>query len=282
MINQPFFVVGSGRNGSTMLGSMLNMHPDLLLAPEQFALPYAIIRYGVLNFLKWSDIVKIVVGEFARKKASLWNADLSGVYDPLYELPTEQRSLQIILDRIYREYGLVKNIPFKIWGDKTPQNTLHIELITPVFPNARYVFLIRDGRDVLSSYSKTEKKHMAEHANIENAVDLWNQSIKAYDHLAKTCQASQLHVMRYEDLVEKPEETLQSFCKFMELPFAPEMLNFQNEIHRMGVANMEHHKNVAKKVNTSSIGKWETGLTAEQKSKFIPMIENNLKRWGYV
>lgn len=264
-----------------MLGSMLNMHPDILLTPEQFALPYAIIRYGALNFLMWSDIVKIVVGEFARKKATLWNSDISAVIDPLYELPKNERSLQIILDRIFREYGIVKEISFKIWGDKTPKNTLHIDLIQPVFPKAKYVFLIRDGRDVLSSYGKAEKKHMAEHANVENAVNLWNQSIEAYEYLQKHCKQEQLHLIRYEDLVNEPEKTLKELTNFLGLAFSEEMLNFQKEVHRMGVADMAHHQNVAKKVSASSIGKWKTGLSEEQKTKFIPFIEENLKRWGY-
>lgn len=275
-------VVGSGRNGSTMLGSMLNMHPEILLVPEQFALFYSIQRYKLLNFLEWSDIVKIVVGEFARTKATIWDTDISNVYDILYALPEDERSLQKILDVIYIEYGTKNEIPFSIWGDKTPQNTLHIESIFPVFPNAKYLFLIRDGRDVISSYSKSEAKYMGEHSKPENAVDLWNQSIEAFDFLKKNCDPANLHIMRYEDLVSDPESTLRSFCSFMEISFNPEMLNFQKEIKRMGVADMAHHQNVAKKVSASSIGKWETGLTEAQKTKFIPLIEENLKRWEYL
>ena len=115
-----------------MLGSMLNMHPDILLVPEQYALFYAIQRFKILNFLDWKDLVKIVVGEFSRKKASHWNADIAGIYDALYEATSEKQSLQLILDSIYREYGRVKEVPYTIWGDKTPKNVLHIDSIYPV------------------------------------------------------------------------------------------------------------------------------------------------------
>ena len=182
------FIMGSGRNGSTMLGSMLNMHPSILLVPEQFALFYAIQRFKLLNFLDWKDLVKIVVGEFSRKKASHWDVDIAGIYDDLYEVPSENRSLQLILDSIYKEYGKVKAIPYKVWGDKTPKNVLHVESIFPVFPRAKYVFLIRDGRDVLSSYCKSKEEYMGEFSHPENAVKLWNESTQAYDYLKNNCQ----------------------------------------------------------------------------------------------
>ena len=265
-----------------MLGSMLNMHPSILLVPEQFALFYAIQRFKILNFLDWKDLVKIIVGEFSRKKASHWDVNIAGIYDLLYEAPLEKRCLQYILDSIYREYGRVTEVPYNIWGDKTPKNALHIDSIFPVFPKAKYVFLIRDGRDVLSSYCKSKEEYMGEFSQPDNAVMLWNKSSNAFDFLKNNCQANQLHVIRYEDLVETPQKMLEAFCAFMGLTFVPEMLNFQNEVHRMGVANMEHHQNVAKKVSSSSIGKWESGLTNEQKIEFIPKIERNLKRWGYV
>ena len=43
-INPNFFIIGSGRNGSTLLATILNAHKDIFIPPEQFVLPYAIIR----------------------------------------------------------------------------------------------------------------------------------------------------------------------------------------------------------------------------------------------
>ena len=51
-------------------------------------------------------------------------------------------------------YSSSTNKNFKIWGDKTPQNTYFIKHIFPVYPSAKYVFIVRDGRDVVNSLVK--------------------------------------------------------------------------------------------------------------------------------
>ncbi|MFT4524115.1 MAG: protein-tyrosine sulfotransferase [Bacteroidia bacterium] len=277
----PLMIIGSGRNGSTMLGSMLNMHPDILLTPEQFAIVYSIHRFKLLNFLEWEDIVKIVVGEFARQDATLWDTNFANVYDKLYSLETDQRSLASILDHIYKEYGRSRGKEFKIWGDKTPKNTINLKLIQPIFPTAKYLFLIRDGRDVISSYDKAYAKNGKAPFHPVAGIENWNLSIENYQWIKEQVPEENLQVVRYEDLVTQPELTLSKVTQFIGLDFHESMLQFQGEVNRMGVSRMSHHENVAKEVNDSSVGKWKTRLTAQQQNDWFPQINKNLEEWGY-
>jgi protein-tyrosine sulfotransferase len=275
---QPFFIVGSGRNGSTLFSAMLNHHPQILLPTEQWRFPNMILKYRFYNFLPWKELVSLVIGEIAAANASLeWNVNFNHTLAELQYLPKSHRSLQKILDCIYIAYGKQHAESFSIWGEKSPKNTPLIRYIYPVYPQSKYLFLIRDGRDVARSWLiKNESK------DIRWIAESWNESIEIYDWLKQRLPAENLMTVRYEELVTETENVLTQVCQFLGFDFAPSMLAFQD--YSVKISNekvFQHFKQLKKPANPSSIGKWEEFFKGADRDLIMKLIGPNLRRFAY-
>lgn len=279
-VHTPFFVVSSGRTGTTLLASILDRHPEVLVPPEQFVISNAIIKYRLLNFLEWLDLVSIIVGEFARSKATMnWDLKVNDLIEELAALPKSERSLARILDTLFRAYGEQHEASFSIWGDKSPLSTDYMDLIYPVFPDAKYLGLVRDGRDVIASIYKKNPD-----AGVPYATKKWNHAIAMQEKLRKKLGPDQFMQVRYEDLVSEPNKVTPEICDFLGVPFDDSILKTQDDyLRKLGaVGGTEAFRNVANPINPNSIGKWKQGLSKEQLQELMPLIESNLDALGYL
>ncbi len=113
-------------------------------------------------------------------------------------------------------------------GDKTPLYLLHMLRLASVLPEAHFIHLIRDGRDVALSWRQT---WFAPSKDIPTLVRHWAEMIQsAREH------SRGLHYLeiRYEDLIRFPAETLGKICRFIELDYQPAMLQYyQSAPHRL-------------------------------------------------
>ena len=85
-----------------------------------------------------------------KDKTLNWNVNLRN-------LKVYNKDIPLLINNIYRSYANQNKGDVKIWGDKTPINIHFMNFIYPEFYNAKYIFLIRDPRDVVLSYKKLEK-----------------------------------------------------------------------------------------------------------------------------
>ncbi|MFY0606029.1 MAG: sulfotransferase [Cyclobacteriaceae bacterium] len=271
----PFFVLGSGRNGSTMLNRMLNQHSEVFLPSEQYFLGNSIIKFKLYNFLIWRDLVKIITGELMPVTGShTWDFFAEDVFDLLNNTPS--RDLESVIDLIYRTYG-GKSQRFTTWGDTTPLNTLYAPEIYSVFPKSKYIFLLRDGRDVVAS-NKKGGSYLGELSDPEKSAKHWLNSIDKYDWLRKR---TDVLLVKYEELVSQPEAKLHEICNFLNIEFQMEMLDF----HRIDLQNSLYlepqHRNLQKPVFKSSIGNYRDDLTEEELAMVNGLLKTNLARFEY-
>ena len=270
---EPFFILGSGRNGSTLLASTLSQYQNIHIPPEQFVLPYAIMKFRLFNFFSWKRLMKIIWSDYKKSgNTTNWKFYKSDL--------RESKSLRGILDKIYSSST---NKKFKIWGDKTPQNTYFIKHIFPVYPHAKYVFIIRDGRDVVNSLVKmmrVNKKYQSytEHNLLQKATNLWNESVNVYEWLKD--KGANLLLVRYEDFTSYPNQTINKLSSFLNVDLG----NIQEveKAKSMGVNKMAHHQNLSKPISTDSIGKWRSELSKEHLTLIQPLIEEKLKKFNYI
>jgi len=280
----PFFILGSGRNGSTLLSSMLNQHSKIVVPPEQYFLHLSYIKFRLLNMLEWKDIVKIIFGEAMNPNtAPYWNINLGESIPKMYDLPKNERSLTKLIDEIFVKYARNQKPSFEVWGDKTPKNILYVKYIYKMFPNAKFIFLQRDGRDVVSSYVKGDTDFFGEYNKLENACALWNKSFESWEWLSSKLNDNQKMSINYEELVTNGRETLVNFTSFIGHDFEEEMLSsYQKQADVLGVSNAKAHQNVKGSLSSSSIGKWEERLTKEQIIQTEKLLGPNLKRYKYL
>jgi protein-tyrosine sulfotransferase len=273
---QPFFIFGSGRNGSTMLNRMLNGHSELFLPSEQYFLGNSIIKFKLYNFLIWRDLVKIITGELLPSTGShTWDFGPDEIFQALNE--SSDKSLQKLIDDIYRGYGNKYQV-FSKWGDTTPLNTFYLPEIHSVFPKAKFIFLIRDGRDVVASYKKGGD-YLGNLSDPNHASKHWFNSIEKYDWLAKRTEVKCVH---YEDLVHNPTEVLTEICQFLGADFQESMLEFHKEKPKNELYAEPQHANLGKPVFVSSIGNYKSSLKGHELSGVEKIIKAGLERFKYI
>lgn len=278
--NTPFFIFGSGRNGSTLLNVILNQHSKLFLPSEQYFLGNSIIKYQLYNYIVWRDLVKIIYGELiAQAENHSWNFSPNEIINEAFYFEKPRRSLETLIHHIYSNYARLTKQGSITWGDSTPYNTRYINEIYGCFPKAKYIFLIRDGRDVVSAYKKGGTDIFDHLADPATATSHWINSIKKYHWIKKR---TEVLLVKYEELVQDTEETLKRILTFLEQEYQPSLDEFYKNVPKIAEYDQDHHKNLQNPISTSSIGQWKQLLTEREKKVLIRQLTPYLKEFNYL
>lgn len=272
----PFFIIGSGRSGTTLLRSVLQRHDDIDIPPESHgSIPNSVKKFYRYGGLDWQDLVSVVLGEFTSDPYfKVWELDLSATQMRALELPEEDRSLAKIIDLIYRGHIETHKPEASIWGDKTPFNTLRLDWIQKVFPEGKYIHMIRDGRDVVSSMLKSGR-----YDKINDACRRWNLALDSVVQFEQEAANSVLSIY-YEKFVRDTEMAVRDVCGFLGIEYSDGMLS--NSDVYLGDDHLEHLQNVNKPITDKSVGKWKERLSEEQKRIAIKLMKQNLVKHNYM
>lgn len=258
---EPFFIIGYGRSGNTLLRSMLISGEEVSIPPESYVLPRLIKLHKKYNFLPWSDLTSIIVGEFeAYPEFFTWEIDLINAKKNIRNLPTSKQTLSHIINEIYKDYTIQKHNKYFKWGDKTPVNLRFIDKLLKVYPNAKFIYIKRNPKDAISSALNSNI-----YKDLNQALYFYEICHKKINFLRKHTSVNQIIEVNYEDLVSKPIVNLQHVCDFLNISYSEKMLEFWNKKNELGDVNVhEHHNNIGNPLNTKSIGKWKKFLTENQ------------------
>lgn len=223
------FIVGSPRSGTTLLRFMLDSHPELAIPPETGFLRLAPRMRGGGDKLRerfFHALVNYPEG------APSW---------PDFEIPEEEfraalaRVVPFTLADGYRTFYRLYAARFgkARWGDKTPHYCFELRAIRRLLPEARFVHIIRDGRDAALSL---RGMWFSPGWQIETQAAYWRRCVQAArrDGLG---HADYLEV-RYEDLVLDTRATLERVCAHVGLDFEEAMLSY----YRRTPARLLEHK----------------------------------------
>jgi hypothetical protein len=119
----------------------------------------------------------------------------------------------------YRSYAARFGKPR--WGDKTPLYCQHLETIAQLLPEAHFIHVIRDGRDVALSLRQT---WFSPGQDIETLAAHWRDCIVTARHQAPRCP--RYLEVRFEELIQDSERVLRTICAFLDLAYAPAMLDY--------------------------------------------------------
>lgn len=204
-------VVGVGRSGTTLLRLMLDSHPELAIPPETGFLPAINQRREELAAETLADLL------VAAPQWPDFHLDESELRAELGRLrPFSPAAGARCFYRLYaRRFGKRR------WGDKTPVYGRHMPAIEELLPEARFVHLIRDGRDVALSLRPL---WFAPGQDARTLAGYWREGIEAARRDAPSCR----HYLetRYEDLIAEPVRVLSQVCDFLDLPYTSEMLAY--------------------------------------------------------
>jgi hypothetical protein len=278
------FIVGVGRSGTTLLRLMLDAHPDLAIPPETTFIPH-VVKTCQDAADPWSCFVETLtlhrrwadshVDGYALKErvAAIRPFSMSDALRAFYTLYAER-------------FGKPR------WGDKTPNYLLEMMLIQKLLPEARFIHLIRDGRDVALSVIE-ERRGSRQAMSMQKAAKRWVTKIREGRR-----QADDLPFyleVRYEDLVLDSEATLRTICAFINLPWHPRMLQYYStaeerlaELVTVDGIRAVHidqrrgkHTWTTRPPEASRLGRWRTEMSESDRQEFEAIAGELLEELGY-
>jgi hypothetical protein len=284
------FVVGVARSGTTLLRLMLDAHPELAIPPETHFIPKLAKAMGEIPKEAGEQEMRrrahAVITEHRRwPDFGLDPKELDRRFDH-----TEPFNATHALRAFYTLYAEKQGKPR--WGDKSPSYVRRMRRVHAVLPEAHFIHLIRDGRDV--ALSQLEVHHGND--EVADAATEWVEGIEKARKIGGGIGEEYMEV-RYEDLVEDPQPVLERICARIDLAFDPAMLEYHRGAEeRMAetVRDMERgegavtaeqrakqHENVSKPPQRSRAGRWRKDMSADQQAAFEAVAGDLLADLGY-
>ncbi|TZG29197.1 sulfotransferase family protein [Sphingomonas montanisoli] len=199
----PVFLVGAERSGSTMMRLMLNHHPDIAFAGESDFIVDAITPEG----------------RFMKREAFLRMLSLDRVFG--------NRKLNIAQGLNF--VGLANDFLDQIAATKGNPAVVgmtvhrHFDRLLHLWPDARFIHLVRDGRDVALSTIP-----MGWAGNMWRGIRLWVEAEDCWHALSERLPDDRIITVKYEHVARDAEYELRRVTDFLGLPFGPEMLRYSD------------------------------------------------------
>jgi hypothetical protein len=277
-VNPYVFIVGCPRSGTTLLRRMVDAHPDIAVIDETHWITHLYERRrGVTaDGLATPEILEHLRGDrrFARLELP-WPA-VERVLDGA-------RDYAAFVSGVFDQYGALHGK--RLVGDKTPGYIRKIPTLRRLWPNARFVHLIRDGRDVALSVAAWKKSDrlFAEYRGWPDdpwttAALWWERSLRLGREAAAALPPGSYREMRYEALVSDPQGECRALCGFLGLEFDPAMLRFHEGRTR------RHPRYTTKQQwlpPTGGLRDWRTQMPAEVLESFESAAGDLLDELGY-
>jgi hypothetical protein len=270
----PFFIIGNDRSGTTMLRVMLHRSPEAALPTESMFLgDFAPVRAGRIDLSRHDAATRFARIVWEHPKVKMW--DLEGPAPVPPNGLSHADAYRFAVEAPYHAYAGKHGKA--LWGDKTPYYLDHIEEILAVWPDAKFLVMIRDGRDV--ALSIRELPFGAN--NVWAAASEWARGIRI-GRWAEERYPDQVMSVRYEDLTADPERHLREICQFLGLTFSTDMLSIEKAPRDVVEQDKESwFTNLWSGINQKSVGKWRTKMTPHEQSVFATVAGEELEQCGY-
>lgn len=294
---EKFFILGHARSGTTLLMRLLRLHPEVHCNYQA----HFFTRKPLLKSLVDSAEIE----EWLARKSNRWNhgRDLS----PL----VLRAAADFIMERDAAREG--KNIV----GDKSPSSVIHGQVVRDMhslYPDAKVVNIVRDGRDVLiserfrnfveeSKFLTAEDKRIisdlktdpAPFGNgrrslftetfIRNIAKRWADDLTEIDSEGKRLYEKKYILLRYEDMLAKPYVELSRLWKFLgvkkmgktlEKKLLAEMSSNPDEEWQT-----KRNEGIASFLPKGQAGNWQRLFTSRDKALYKELAGDALVKWGY-
>jgi hypothetical protein len=266
----PFFIVGCDRSGTTMLRLILDRSGEVAIPTESMIL---------VDFARHAGDPLATDAEFDRLARAVWRHPKVREWrlpggPPPRQGRTGSAAFRAALEAPYLAYAQTQGK--SRWGDKTPYYVTEVDLVKRIFPEARVVNLVRDGRDVGMSLLRVPFGP----GNLWAAAHQWRQAVDAGDAAAARYGRDVL-TLRYEDVVSDPQTEAARVSAFCEVDFDPDMLAVERSSDRVARGWEGWFSQLSAGISQASVGKWRTGMSQGDQALFASIAGDALRRHGY-
>lgn len=279
MTDAPFFIFFDSRSGSSFLARLLVDRAGAVIPPEANFVPRVLRKkFSRLGFRRNREFEEILVKD---DKFHDWKVDMRRFHLYLVEVKPRTKTdyLNAIVGFYLSEAGCDAT-DMRKFGFKKGNYQYHHRAISEVYPDAKFICLIRDGRAVFNSkrksiYSKTGEPFATDP---EEAAREWVRCAENFETLLRE-YPERTRLVRYEDLIADSENEIQKLADFIglklkEIPGG----GYQYEVpSRYGAL----HENVDKDPMRGKIDQWREELPEADRRKFEAIAGEKLSAFAY-
>lgn len=263
-LEAPFFIMGCQGSGNNLVALILSRHSRIavylgthyypLFAPDRH-------RYGDLR--KSSNLRRLIRDLRETSQARGAGAPEVGEILQTCTAPTFEAVLAAFLHLYARRQGKPRV------GERTSQHYLYLREIQEGFPESPVVFTIRDPRDTAFALRGGLG------TGSRGSIRAWNAAYESYSHAQRP-----VHLVRYEDLVQRPADTVAGICSFLGEMYEPAMLRFFEHTPQHFRA-LPHHRRLFQPLDARSVGVFRQ-MAAEEIEAIEASCAGGMEAVGYV
>jgi hypothetical protein len=253
------FIVGHARSGTTLLRAVMDSHSQLAIPWESYFVASLFPKYSDVDAKSFRP-ARFLNDLFATP-FKLWGISRAEIRSALDEGPID--GYAELIRRIFSCFAQCRGK--NRYGDKTPRYTADIGLISSLFQEAKFIHVIRDGRDVATSLQQVAWGVN----NIHDAAQSWARHVGEAIAAGRRLGPERYMEVRYERLVEAPERTIKDVCRFVGLGFEEEMLNYFERAAEIIAPDPfpEFHRNLFSPI-TAGLRDWRRDMAARDVAVF--------------
>lgn len=269
----PFFV-GCPRSGTTLLRAMFDSHPELAVPYDSYFLLNVIRTRGRYEQPQGFALAPFLADVFEHWQFRRWGLSQEEVRDALRDV-TPQDVIQAAR-AVFGVYAARQGKPR--YGDKTPSYLPHLVLLAEAVPEARFVHLIRDGRDVALSWVGRDWGP----SSLAQAAVYWVANVESGRRAGRWLGPDRYVEVQYERLVIEPEPTVRRLCAFLDLPFDPAMLTYSRRAPELAASdpNPGDHQGLFRPP-VAGVRDWRRDMSSTDAAAFHVLAGDVLEQLGY-
>lgn len=222
--SKPVFIVGAGRSGNTLLARLLHERGGVHFGPENFNLNTAFTYYvNHVRFMRRNKLLRKTVDILLNQEDSYRWTDTMNVGHMMSSIDNVS-TFGGLVDLWYKEYGEYIGYPVKRWGCKTPNTTPFAEYYMRCFPDAFFLFTLRNPHDVVESFLKAKIEGFT---RVSAITDFISKCYAIYWSLSLACP-DRVMLVTYESLAQSPSEQVDRIVNRLGLQVTEKLIPYNN------------------------------------------------------
>src|SRR5918993_5421879 len=272
------FIVGCARSGTTLVHRIVDAHPEIAITTEMH---WITRHFKSRNGLVTPELVSELTGHKRFAQFEIPRQQFEGLLGSGEAVP-----YPTFLRRVFGLYGKIKNKP--LVGNKTSGYVRRIPTLHALWPDAKFVHIIRDGRDVCLSILNWKKAERTagryaswEEDPVSTTALWWERKVRTAREAGARLGSSLYYEVRYESLISRPEQECQRLCEFLDVLYDDAMIRFAEGKARTELPNARKTPKKAWLPITSGMRNWRTEMPVKDVERFEAAAGNLLEELGY-